>query len=114
MASRKTLHQEALAGMPGRYIDCRDMAHHWVMRNMNNPKGEPGSRYVLRELACRRCPTTKVEWEAWDGPTAGQVFKRRYHYPPGYLFAEEVGQVSRREVRVWATRAYLQAMRGAK
>ena len=74
---------------------CRNLRHAWDINSFRAATNEEiasrslnhWGQVIVRDLACLRCGTMKLEFFARDNRTAGFVrAKGGYQYPKGYLF----------------------------
>lgn len=90
--------------IPAKFRWCRDIGHGWkpwdVHTGVNNVTRR---REVARVLTCQRCETQRTDFMATDG----EVLRRSYAYPSGYLLDGAGGPMTKAErkaIRVLNTR----------
>lgn len=82
--------EQALAAYDSTFLECRDLRHPWAVVGCYRKGGK-----IVRQLQCRRCPTTRFQTLAADGRYVGN----RYEYPDGYLISGLDSPVSTKDVR---------------
>lgn len=72
---------------------CRDLRHPWV----HDATYLVDPDVVERHLSCPRCGTVRIETVV---RSTGEVARRRYVYPEGYLQEHGAGRMSAADARV--------------
>lgn len=78
-----------------RFVECRDFGHSWV-ELIGNSELKDRNRVYRRLLRCERCGADRDELVFRKD---GDVIKRAYRYPKGYLLPKNSGRYVRAAFR---------------